>query len=176
MKHSLLLLFVTLAPLALGQGLRIPESIEKLGQKATETVDVTLDQTMLQFAQKLAGDSDSEAKRVLGGLRGIRVRSFEFDNEGAYSTADVEAMRKQLATPAWSKIAQVQSKRERENVDVFLRLGANEISGLVVMVAGPKELTIVDIDGTIKPEDLRHVSGRAGIPALDLRVGEKAKK
>jgi len=85
-------------------------------------------------------------------------------------------MRSQLNGPGWSKIAQVVSRRDKENVDVFLRIANSQIDGMVVLVAGAKELTIVDIDGQIKPEDLGKLGGRAGIPRMDLRFGERAKK
>lgn len=174
MKHLPLLMLITLAPLATGQTLRIPASVEKLGSKATETVDVTLDPAMLQFAQQMAGD-DPDARRVLQGLKNLRVRSFEFEKEGEYSPADVESMRSQLGGPGWSRIAQVRSKRDREDVDIYMKVGANSLGGLVVLVAGPKELTIVDIDGNIKPEDLGHLGGKAGIPSMDLRFSQKEK-
>ncbi|MEO8661254.1 MAG: DUF4252 domain-containing protein [Bryobacteraceae bacterium] len=176
MTHSLLLLTLTLAPLAMGQSLKIPPSVEKLGQKASESVDVTLDGLMLKFAQEAVGDHDEEAKRLMRGLKSIRVRSFEFDNEGEYVAADVETMRSQLNGPGWSKIAQVVSRKDKENVDVFLRIANSQIEGVVVLVAGAKELTIVDIDGQIKPEDVGKLGGRAGIPRLDLRFGERSKK
>jgi len=175
MKYLPLMMLITLAPLATGQTLKIPPAIEKLGDRAAETVDVTLDPNMLRFAQQVTGD-DPDAKRVLQGLKNLRVRSFEFDKEGEYSPADVESMRSQLGGTAWSRIAQVRSKRDRENVDVYMKVGANSVGGLVVLVAGPKELTIVDIDGDIRPEDLGRLGGKAGIPAMDLRFSEKAKE
>jgi hypothetical protein len=104
------------------------------------------------------------------------VRSYEFEKEGEYSAADVESMRKQLASPNWARVAEVRSKRDHENVDVYMKVGTSEIAGIVVLVAGPKELTIVDLDGTIKPEDLNHLHGHAGIHSLDLRVGERARR
>lgn len=176
MKYLPMLLMMTLAPLAMGQTLKIPAAIEKLGAKASESVDVTLDPTMLQFAQKAMGDKDDDSKRVLQGLKNLRVRSFEFENEGEYSAADVESMRSQLGGPGWSRIAQVHSRRDRENVDVYMKVGSDSLGGLVVIVAAPRELTIVDIDGNIKPEDLGSLGGRAGIPSLNLRLGEKGKK
>lgn len=169
MRRYLPLLFVALAPLVPGQTLHIPEAIENLQSKATESVHVTLDAGMLEFARRMMGDSDPEAKRVMDGLKAIRVRSFEFDKEGAYSPADVESMRKQLAAPAWSRIAEVRGRRDRENVDVYMKVGANRIAGMVVLVAAPRELTIVDLDGSIRPEDLHHLRGRAGLHSLDLR-------
>jgi hypothetical protein len=40
------------------------------------------------------------------------------------------------------------------------------VDGMVVLAAEPKELTIVQIDGPIRPEDLASLSGKAGLPRL----------
>lgn len=174
--HSLLLL-VTLTPVALPQALKIPPSIEKLGQSAREVVDITMDPGMLGFASRFMNESkagDAKAKNVLRGIKNLRVRSFEFDAEGAYSPSDVETLRHQMNAPGWSRMVQVQSKKDRENVDVFMRSSGGKISGLVVLVAEPKELTIVDIEGTIRPEDIASLGGRAGIPAFHFNAGARS--
>jgi hypothetical protein len=38
------------------------------------------------------------------------------------------------------------------------------MNGLVVLSAEPRELTIVHIDGPIRPEDIASLSGHVGLP------------
>jgi len=38
----------------------------------------------------------------------------------------------------------------------------------VVIAAEPKELTVVSIIGSIKPEDLRDLGGNFGIPKMEI--------
>ena len=177
MKIVLFLLLLGAAP-AGAQPIKFPASLDRLSKIAAESVDVTLDSNMLQFAARFLNGKDADeakAKQLIAGLKGIYVRSFEFNKEGEYQEADVEAVRAQLRAPVWSRMVEVRSKSDGENVDVFLRTEAGKIAGLVVIAAEPKELTLVHIDGPIDPEQLAELSGHFGVPKLDLE-GLKSRK
>ncbi len=109
-------------------------------------------------------------KKLIGNLKGIYVRSFEFANDGEYSEADVESMRSQLRAPEWSKMVTVRSKNDGD-VDVFFKMDKDKIAGLVVIAAEPKELTIVNIVGPIDLDQLSSLGGQFGIPKIDLKGG-----
>lgn len=170
---ALLLALMITAPFASGQEparLRI-SGLEKLAAKASETVDVNLDAPLLKLASKFIGQddkSDVDLKEMLGNLRGIYVRSFEFDKEGEYSDADVEAIRSQLRAPGWSKIVSVRSKKEGENAEVYLLGSESNVQGLAIIAADPKELTVVNLVGPIDLDKLSELGGHMGVPQLKL--------
>jgi hypothetical protein len=166
-----LFLILFTAALLSAQTLKLPPSIEKLAETAEETVDITIDGSMLQFSERLLSDRNGDqarAKRVLRNLKSVTVKSFEFGRIGAYSTAEVDDLRKQLQGPGWSRVVEVRSRRDGDNVDVFMRAENAQISGLIVISAEPRELTIVELNGAIRPEDLHDLRGMAGIPRWDL--------
>lgn len=154
--------------------LKFPVSLDRLSGRATESVDVTLDSSMLQLASAfLSNDPDQkQVKKIVSKLKGVYVRSFEFGKEGQYSMADVEAIRSQLKAPGWSRIVGVRSIKG-ENSEVYLKKTGNAIDGLVVIDAEPKELTVVHIDGPIDPEELSDLGGHMGIPKLGKSGPEK---
>lgn len=169
------LAFIALAPLA-AQEFKIPASIDKLADKASEVVDVTMDSSLLQLASRFLSDKDvdeAKVKRLVAGLKGIYVKSFEFDKTGEYDEADVVALRSQLKAPMWSRIVGVRSRKHGDNADVFLASDGGQVTGLVVISAEPKELTIVSIVGQIKPEDLRELGGNFGIPKMEMGTAHK---
>jgi hypothetical protein len=171
MKIFLILLTASLLS---AQPLKLPPSIEKLTQAADETVDVTIDASMLQFTERILSDRNPDqarAKRILRNLKSVTVKSLEFGRTGAYSAADIDDLRKQLQGPAWSRVVEVRSRRDGENVDVFMRTENNQVSGIVVITAEPRELTIVELNGIIRPEDLQDIRGMAGIPRWNLTTG-----
>ena len=166
-----LFLILFTAALLSAQTLKLPSSFQKLAEVAEETVDVTIDASMLQFTERLLSDRNADqvrAKRILRNLKSVTVKSFEFGRTGAYAAADVEDLRKQLQGPGWSRVVEVRSRRDGENVDVFMRTEKDQVSGLVVISAEPRELTIVELNGAIRPEDLQDLRGMAGIPRWDL--------
>jgi hypothetical protein len=136
-----------------------------LAPKASEKVEVTLDGALLQMASVFLNDKDPEearVKSVLGGLKGIYVRSFKFAKLGEFTDADIQAVRAQLR--GWSQIVNVQ--QAEQNTGVFLKTDGKKIQGMVVLAAEPKELTVVNIVGSIDLEQLRDLSGHLGIPDL----------
>jgi hypothetical protein len=107
-------------------------------------------------------------KKLIGGLKGIYVRSFEFEKPGEYQDSDVEPVRAQLHTPAWSRIVGVRSLKSGENSEVFIKTENGKIGGLAILVTEPKVLTIVSIEGTIDPDQLNELGGHFGIPKVDI--------
>jgi hypothetical protein len=177
MKRSLLklaILALAVGPIWAEEDFKLPASLEKLAEHAKESVDVTLDQSMLALAGGFLSKDDpdeAQVKKLIGKLKGIYVRSFEFDKEGQYSMADVQALRTQLKGPNWSRIVGVKSVKG-DNTEVYILKNGDQIGGMVVLDAEPKELTIVHIDGPISPEDLSHLGGHMGIPKLGKDKGK----
>jgi len=160
------------------QDIKIPLNLDKLAQRAKESVDVTLDTSLLQLASGFLSKNNADeakVKKMIANLKGVYVRSFEFDKEGQYSMADVEAIRVQMKTPTWSKIVSVKSLQS-ENTEIYVKKEGDHIGGLVVLVAEPKELTVVHIDGPINPEELSELSGHMGIPRLGRPKQDKSNK
>src|SRR5215813_9268726 len=128
--------------------------LDHLATKASETVDVNIDERLIQLAAKLFNDKDEDEakiKKLVNGLKGIYVKSFEFDNENDYSPADVDSVRSQLREPTWSRLVNVTSKREGI-VEVYVAMNGSDIVGLAVLSAEPKELTVVNIVGPVDLE------------------------
>lgn len=171
-----ILVIAAVVPLA-AQEIKLPPSLDRLAAKASEVVDVTLDSSLLQMASKFLSDKDADqvkAKKIVSGLKGIYVKSFQFDNAGEYNLADVEAVRSQLRTPEWSRIVGVKSRKGGENAEVYIKKGNGQIAGLTIIATEPKELTIVNIVGTIDPEQLSELGGQFGIPKVDTSGARKS--
>ena len=82
------------------------DHLERLADKADEVTDVNLDGAMLKLASKFMNDDGDEDRRIgqmVKKLKGIYIKSFEFDKEGQYTDADVESIREQLRGPGWKK-------------------------------------------------------------------------
>jgi hypothetical protein len=172
---GVMLLGTTSLP-ALGQNPKLDiKNLEALAKKASEVVDVNLDGSVLKLASKFMTDEDDrEGLEIIKKLKGIYVKSFEFDKPGDYSTADVELIRSQLQAPAWSRIVTARSKREGENTEIYLMTGgeSGNVLGMAILCAEPKELTVVNIVGPVNIDELSQLEGKMGIP----RLGEQAKE
>jgi len=174
---ALLVIMTTITTYAQDPRIRLAH-LDYLAKKASETVDVNIDERLIQLAAKLFNDKDedeAQIKKLVNGLKGIYVKSFEFDNENEYSSADVDSIRSQLREPAWSRLVNVTSKREGI-VEVYVALNGADVVGLAVLSAEPKELTIVNIVGPVDLQKLAKLEGNLGIPDLGIQPNKPKTK
>jgi hypothetical protein len=152
------------------------DHLDRLTAKANESVNITLDASMLKLAAGFLDiDDDDDAadiKKLVQGLKGVYVRSFEFKNSGEYTDADIESIRAQLRDPSWKKIVEVRSKVDGD-ADIYIKSDTSKIGGLTIICAEPKELTIVNIEGTISVEDVKKLGGNFGIPKSIKKLEDK---
>lgn len=154
------------------------DQLDVLANKASETVDVKLDERLMQMTAKFFSDKDkddAEIKAVLKGIKGIYVKSFTFEKEGEYSQAEVDSVVSQLRASTWSKILTVKSKKEGANVEVYLNMVGDQITGLAVLSIEPKEFTVVNIVGPIDLDKLSSLEGQFGVPDLGIEKEPKKK-
>lgn len=180
-QHFALVLGLALcAPLARAQSPGFDFDWSKLAPKSIETVEVNLDRGMLELAGKFLkfkskNSEEAAVKDLLQNLKGVYVRSFRFANPGEYSLTDVDKFRSQFNGGGWNKLVDVRSSRPGgDNAGVYIKANADEIQGIVVIAAEPKELTVVNILGNIRPEQIQELGGKFGIP--DIGLPDEAKK
>jgi hypothetical protein len=174
-KSVLIFILISSCAMAQDKSGRLQFDWDKLAAKATEKVDVNLEGPMLNMASKFLGDKGDEAKakQVIQGLSAVYVKSFEFDKEGQYSESDVKALRSQLRSPEWSSIIDIQDKTE--SLTVHMKTDGKKAQGIVVIAAEPKELTVVQIIGSVDPSMLGALSGQLGIPKMEFGPGSTPK-
>jgi len=163
----------------MAQNPRIQTSqLDALAAKASQTVDVNIDEHLMQLTARFLSSKDpdeAKVKDLVNGLKGIYVKSFEFEAEGQYSEADLEGIRSQLRNTAWSRIVNVHSKKEG-SVEVYLMQSGNQISGLAVLASDPKEITVVNIVGPVDLDKLSELEGNFGIPDLEIERSKPKRK
>lgn len=147
---------------------------DKLAAKAKETTNINLDGNMLGLAKNFLGDKGDEAKAkgLMEKLKGVYIRSLEFSGEGEYSMADVDAARNKLTSMNWSPIVDVKSKKE--TTGIYVKTDGKTITGLVILAAEPRELTLINIAGNIDPSELQALGGKFGIPNIHMQGGGKS--
>jgi hypothetical protein len=173
MKPLLIVFLLTLAPVlsAKAQDSRIQMSgLDHLAAKASQTVDVNLDERLMRLAARVFNDKDEderEIKKLVAGLKGIYVKSFEFDADGQYTEADVETIRTQLKAPGWTRLVNVTSKKEGV-VEVYVLFSGDIVNGMAVLHTDDRELTVVNIAGPVDLDKLAKLEGQLGVPELGI--------
>lgn len=140
---------------------------DRLAEKAKESAIVNLgpDQLSLLTGTK-SKEGGQELAELAKALKGIMVRSFEFDAPGQYDPAQVRALGEKIRSSGnWSPIVSV--KEKDEFTEILVRKGPDgRADGLLIIAAEPKELTFVHIDGVGDLASLAKLGGLAGIPEI----------
>ena len=168
-RIALLALLLIAPGTAFAQGAKLElSSLDRLKALADESVNLDIPAGMLSIAGAfLKGNGDqAAAKELLSALKGIYIRTFEFDRENAYTADDVERIRKQLSAPGWSKFVSSESKRDHELVEIYSWQEGGVSGGLAILVAEPMELTVVNIVGPFDLTKLPLLQGQFGIPRI----------
>jgi uncharacterized protein DUF4252 len=173
------LLMCSSALVARAQDTRLQlSSLDHLASKASQSVDVNIDERLLRLAAKAFSDQDADeraVKKLVAGIKGIYVKSFEFDAEGQYTTADLDTIRTQLRGPGWTRLLNVASKKEG-NVEVYLLMNGDTVGGLAVVSTDDKQLTVVNIVGPVDLDKLAKLEGQFGVPELGIEPAKPKTK
>ncbi len=153
--------------------------LDKLAGKASEVTNVTLDGSMLKMAAEQMSQKAATAKsqnkafaaNMVQRLKGIYVKSFEFDQPGGYSKADLEGVTKQLESGGWKAIVHVEEKKSGETTGVYVMQEGGETVGMAVVAAEPKELTVVNLVGPIDFSQLGSLGSLGGLGTLGGLAG-----
>ena len=154
------------------------DSLERLAPKAEEKVQIEIDGVLMKFAASLLSDKDPDersVKEIIAGLRGVYVRSYESKTGSQFTDADLAPLREQLRAQGWSRIVDVKSHDERDdNAEIYLATEGERVEGMAIITFEPKELTVINIVGSIDPSKLRQLEGNLGIP--HIHIGHKKQK
>lgn len=174
------LLVAVAATSAYGQDARLQISnLDRLEARAAQVIDVNIDGRLLQIAIGFLNSKDpdqAKVKDIVAGLKGVYVKSYEFDKPDEYSIADVAPINSQLKGPGWSRMVGVRSARDQESIEVYTMLINDKIGGIAVIATEPKQLTVVNIVGPIDLEKLSALEGNFGIPKLKIKSTNPAPK
>ena len=149
------------------------ESIEKLAPKAAEAVNIEIDGILIKFAGSILSDEDADeraVKELVTGLRGVYVKSYEFKSAGEFAEADVAALREQLRAPGWTRVMDVKSKGlDFGDAEVYLATAGGRVEGFALLVVEPKELTVVNIVGSLDLDKIRRLGDNLNLPRIRIK-------
>jgi hypothetical protein len=145
----------------------LPQGFEALGQRAAFHTDFTFDRSMLQLAGYFVGDSDPETRNAIAKLNGISVHSYHFAAPGLYDPRVLDMVRRQYDAAGWKHLVTAHAKGDPFNAgqtDLWINFAHMDVTGMMVLFAGPRDLNLIAFNGDISTVDLLHLRGHFGIP------------
>ena len=147
--------------------------LKGLEAKAKQTTDINLGPEQIQLMMGFSGEGSKELLGLGKSIELVQVRSFEFDGEGMYSLEDMEALRQKLKSSDFVSIISV--KERKGFTEIAMRKGPKGMRGFVILSVEPKEVTVVNIVGDIDMNSLSKLTGKFGIPNIQMGPSGKGK-
>jgi len=138
-----------------------------------EVAEVTIEQNLLKMVSKLAGEKDKEMASLLGGLKLIKVNSFEVTKSNRNKILSIiNSVDNKLTNSNWDRIVYIKKKTNIANIYIKT-VDDNLIEGLVVTnIDFDGEASFVNIVGHIDLESIGRLSEKFNIPHLDKITGK----
>jgi hypothetical protein len=142
-------IFAVAIPIAAAQTLNFDFS--PLAVNATSKTEVNLDRAAMD-ALKI----DLKDAGPFAGIETVFVHTYEYAKAGDYPSGALEPLRKQIAADSrWSRI--VQAHEAGENTDIYIQTRDGKLAGMIVIAEEPKEVTVVQIGGSVEMAKLQEV-------------------
>ena len=153
-------LFMAVAICAPAFAQKLDLDLTDIAAKAKEKVEVSLDGAMLKSIQsgglKDAAKLPPEIAKLFSNIESVAVRNYQFEKAGDYSDRDLDRVRRQVSGGAgWSRIINV--KEKNENTEIYVFSTSAQPTGFLIIAAEAKELTIVNIAGTVQIAQLKEI-------------------
>jgi len=134
------------------------------------SIEINLRNPLLKMVA-LAADDEPELADIISDLEGIRVLI------GPLEGLDPEAVRSNIRSAAdrldkqnWQSIIRV--REDDEEIYIYAMEKGGEIQGLTVLMLDDEEATLINLVGTIHPEDLTGLGRGLDLPQLERAVAE----
>jgi hypothetical protein len=146
------------------------EALDSMASQPAAHTAFTFDKDMLQSAAGLFGENGG---RTVAALNSITVENFRYREPAFYLPESMSQLVRAYKAAGWEHLVnQNASPREstmplKQLTDLWLHFHGTEIDDVTVLVRGPKNMSVVEVSGTLRPLDLLHLGGHFGIPKVD---------
>ena len=149
--------------------------LKGLEAKAKQSTDINLGPEQIQLMMGFSGEGSKELQGLGKSIERVQVRSFEFDGEGMYSLEDMETLRQKLKSSDFVPLISV--KDRKSFTEIVMRKGPQGgMRGFVILTAEPHEVTVINIVGNLDMQSLSKLTGKFGIPNIQMGPVNKGGK
>jgi hypothetical protein len=164
-----LVLTAPLAALAQQQPAGVDDALKNMTSEHAMRTAITLDHDILQSAAGFLNDGSGPPAE----LNSITIENYRFHEPAFYIPESMHALVAAYDAAGWKHLvdqhpaARDAAAPRRPLTDLWLHFTGSDIDGVTVVVRGPKEMSVIEVSGELRPLDFVHLSGHFGIPKVD---------
>jgi hypothetical protein len=167
---ALALVVVTLA-VAQQQPAGVADALHNLTSEHSTHSAITLDRDTLQSADGFLNDGDASGPPAQ--LNSITFENYHYHEPAFYIPETVHALIAAYDAAGWKHLvdqhasAKDAASPRKPLTDLWLHFSGTGIDAVTVIVRAPRQMSVIEVSGTLRPLDLIHLSGHFGIPRVD---------
>jgi hypothetical protein len=146
----------------------VSEALQNMASEHASRTAFTFDRDMLQTANALLSSGSGA-----GELSSVSFETYRYREPAFYIPEAMHGLIAAYSAAGWQHLVnQNASPREsasptRPLTDLWMHFRGTNIDALTVLIRAPREMTVVEVSGELKPMDLLHLGGHFGIPRVD---------
>ena len=144
-----------------------PLAFESIVHQPAQESSFTLDRNMLAAADSFFGGTDPEGRRIVAGLNSITVSNFHYRDYASYDPGAFYAVNSGYEAAGYRHLVNANPRGAANTTDLWLRFQGANVTNLIVLTRGDRNMNVISVDCTLRPLDLLHLSGHFGIPKVD---------
>jgi hypothetical protein len=166
--YSLLLTLCSL-PSCAQQPAGVADDLATLTSEHATHTSITFDRDMLQSASSFLNEGAGPA----GQLNSITVENFHYHAPAFYVPEKMHELIDAFHDAGWKHLVdqnappKLSASPQKPLTDLWLHFNGLEIDDVTVIVRGPRQMSVIEVSGVLRPLDLVHLSGHFGIPKVD---------
>jgi hypothetical protein len=154
MRKLMVAVWMMIAGTCLAQQIDL-KSLDQFAAKAKSKTEINMDESMVKSAASfLSQEKEDEAavKKSVKDLKGLYLRSYEFENNGLFKLEDLKPILDQIKGPNWTSF--LRNQEGDEQTEIWFHRTNGQIDGLLLVAAEPGEVTVINVVGATRLEDL----------------------
>ena len=107
------------------------------------------------------------------GLNSVTIENYRYHEPAFYVPEELAALRHAYNAAGWKHLVDAhvppreQASPLKPMTDLWLHYRGAEIDDVAVLIRAPRQMSLIEVSGMLRPLDLVHLGGHFGIPKVD---------
>lgn len=151
----------------------VPDALANLADQPATHTGVVFDRSMLQAAQEVLEQGGLPEPRAAAALTSISFDTYHYAEPAFYTPETMAHIVDAFHRAGWKHMVNgnqspANSAQPQTGItDLWLHFTGADIDHVTVLFRAPREMSMIQVVGDLRPLDLLHLGGHFGIPKVD---------
>lgn len=151
----------------------VMHQLEGLTDEPATHTGFTFDRSMMQVAQDLLQSNGMDAGHAAAAITGVTFDTYHYQRPAFYEPEAMDSLKHVYDAAGWKHLVDAHGNGGNPAqptgmiTDLWLHFNGPNINAVTVLTRSSREMSVIQLSGSLRPLDLLHLSGHFGIPQVD---------